>query len=221
MALARRSFCASTRLRSSLTHSNKGLLVRIVHMSAGPQGRTRLVAEFRICLLAPEDGTEGRQSMKPVPSVTLRRILRGVLCRSSTQTSVYSDQRATSHQSQLSDKIVNTCFSRTSLVRGILTAHNIATKTPPQVMAEVALLAKICPSDHDVRFDFDGHTWSVYLKPSAALVENPRTEDQRITYLKHMVRSGIIDARRVVKENNGDQKISFERLLTQYSDLNF
>ena len=94
-------------------------------------------------------------------------------------------------------------------------------KTPPEVMAEVDRLAKICPPDHDVRFDFDGHKWSVYLKPSAPLVENPQTEDQMTTYLKHMVRSGVIDLKRVVTENTDGQKISFERLLTQYSDLDF
>ena len=92
---------------------------------------------------------------------------------------------------------------------------------PPEVSAEFDRLAKICRPDQDLRADFDGHKWSVYLKPSAPLVENPQTEDQMTTYLKHMVRSGVIDLERVFKENNDGQKISFERLLTQYSDLDF
>ena len=92
---------------------------------------------------------------------------------------------------------------------------------PPEVSAEFDRLAKICRPNQDLRADFDGHKWSVYLKPSAPLVENPQTEDQMTTYLKHMVRSGVIDIERVFKENNDGQKISFERLLTQYSDLDF
>jgi len=91
-------------------------------------------------------------------------------------------------------------------------------KMPPEVKAEVDRLMKICRLDQDVRADFDGHKWSVYLKQSAPLVSEPQTEDQMTTYLKHMVRSGAVDMERVFKNNDG-QNISFETFLTEYSDL--
>ncbi|HEY4051852.1 MAG TPA: hypothetical protein VGM27_33780 [Acidobacteriaceae bacterium] len=91
-------------------------------------------------------------------------------------------------------------------------------KMPPEVSAEFDRLAKLCRPDQDVRADFDGHKWSVYLKPSAPLVSNPQTEDQMTTYLKHMVRSGDIDLEQFFKTEEG-QTLGFEEFLNKYSDL--
>jgi hypothetical protein len=91
---------------------------------------------------------------------------------------------------------------------------------PPEVSAEVDRLAKICRDDQDVIVsgpDENGRL-RVYLQDSAPLVKEPQIWAEEITFLKHLVRSGKVDMKRLVTERDGEA-MSHEEFFRDYCDL--
>jgi len=88
---------------------------------------------------------------------------------------------------------------------------------PPEVTAEVDRLAKICREDqHVIVTTENGHT-KVYLEDAAPLVPNPQTWKEEVTFLKHLVRSGKVDMKRLYEERK-DQRLSNDEFL-DYCDF--